>query len=314
MNGFSNTPRDRGMYTGESSRYLRNPNSPRSGASIPAASPDQELLEALVMQGILAGQGFLAHPLGVSHVRILPAGRLAVHLDPPERAKRVNPVDEQMALNLFPRRDRNELVGGVPGLRVVAMQHTAMTIGLAGTSARLTLVAHSGWTRWLARMKQEAVALRTHPLWEEREMTVAEQDWIQPWTRRSAWIGSGLLRRIGLLHSVANTYWVKGRPMGDLWKIEMFTHPGVNLNHEDLVNRLTDPQLGLPLKQKYCSCSCSHNLRYSPGCTVELAHRVDPRAGGLQLRLYVSPLGRDWGPRLADAGARSSWLERIGLR
>ncbi|WP_131830332.1 hypothetical protein [Mycobacteroides abscessus] len=313
VKGFPKALHTRRIYTGESLRYLRNPNAPESQATIPVASPDQALFEALIMERVMAGQGFLAHPLGVSHVRILADGQLAVHLDAPERDMRHGPLDETMAQHLLPCGEPGEWFCGVAGLRVVAVEGSSLTIGMAGTTARLILIAHTGWTKWLARKKKSAIALGELPLWEAPGITAGELESIPPQIRRLAWLGSGLLRRIALFHNVGNAYWVKGWTMGDHWKIEMFIHPDLDPGHDNFVDWLTLPPYGLSLQSEYRSCTCNRSVGHLRGCWQELTHRDDPQAGVLQLRFHMSDVGIRWGRRLADSGARSSWLSRTGL-
>ncbi|SLG64208.1 Uncharacterised protein [Mycobacteroides abscessus subsp. abscessus] len=101
--------------------------------------------------------------------------------------------------------------------------------------------------------------------------------------------------------------------MGDHWKIEMFIHPDLDPGHGNFVDWLTLPPYGLSLRSEYRSCTCNRSVGHLRGCWQELTHRDDPQAGVLQLRFHMSDVGIRWGRRLADSGARSSWLSRTGL-
>lgn len=83
-------------------------------------------------------------------------------------------------------------------------------------------------------------------LWEdERQPLIYETTW-----RDAAWLPSGLLRRLGLLHTVAVPQVVTGHEarLGEWWILELDHDSDTGLRRAELVQALTDPEHGLPLE------------------------------------------------------------------
>ncbi|MFF5553998.1 hypothetical protein [Streptomyces olivaceoviridis] len=82
--------------------------------------------------------------------------------------------------------------------------------------------------------------------WEdERQPLTYESIW-----REAAWLPSGLLRRLGLLHTVAVPKAVTGHEawLGEWWILELDHDCDIGLRRAELVQALTDPEHGLPLE------------------------------------------------------------------
>ncbi|OBJ97442.1 hypothetical protein A5638_14840 [Mycolicibacterium fortuitum] len=303
--------------TGESRRYLLNSDVLDDDASIPFADTEQALFEALVMRAVMDSQGWLAHPLGVSHIRLPRRGGFPmVHIDPPTSG---DPIDETMAHNLLPVRTPDGEAMGVPGLRLLGAAGKDLQLGMAGSKARLALRAHVGWRRWLAQWSDTVIANGGAPLFKDfDELTAAEQSWLSAEQRRLAWLGSSLLRRIGIFHQVSVAYGVRGWVSDDRWKVELTINPTLDPGHDEFIATLTDPAHGIPLLVESRSCSCEMNGPYGPGsrrdCWFELAPRDVRVRGGLQLRFRMSTPNADWSSRFAAAGADPRWLARTGLQ
>ncbi len=119
MSNFSHALRSRCQLTGESPRYLLNAEGLDPLVPIATASRQQAIFEARVMRALLDSPGSLAHPLGVSHIRLPHTGTPPfVHVDAPATATGA-PLDQAMANNLLPVRTSDGQATGVEGLRVL---------------------------------------------------------------------------------------------------------------------------------------------------------------------------------------------------
>jgi hypothetical protein len=131
----------------------------------------------------------------------------------------------------------------------------------------------------------------------------------------SAWLSSGLLRRIGLLHTVTFPYSARYWYDGQDWKFELKYEHGVPADHDAFVQHLIHPVWGLPLRivGRHCECrSCDCDGGRERMCRIELAHR-EGREGGPQLRFRTIEHGYDLSQeyaKLTATGAGPSWLRR----
>jgi hypothetical protein len=83
---FRHTVRTRGIYTGESSRWLMGHASVSRSTPIPDASESgQTRLEAAVFRARTSCGEYTPNPAGVVRTRIIADGTTVVHVDPPER-------------------------------------------------------------------------------------------------------------------------------------------------------------------------------------------------------------------------------------
>ncbi|MFF5393172.1 hypothetical protein ACFY5H_33460 [Streptomyces sp. NPDC013012] len=152
-------------------------------------------------------------------------------------------------------------IQGLNGVRITARTDRGIKLRRLGqpTSIRLT-----GLSRRAFQKAETALAERTCEIggeaswlagdtwtaherrWEdERQPLTYESTW-----RQAAWLPSGLLRRLNLLHTVALPQVVTGHEsrLGEWWILELDHDADTGLRRAELVQALTDPEHGLPLK------------------------------------------------------------------
>lgn len=223
-----------------------------------------------------------------------------------------------MANNLLPVRTSDGQATGVPGLRVLKNKAQDLTVGMVGSTARLTLRANTHWRRRLPHHRQEVLTNNSEPLWDSDRLTAAEQASAIPEHDQLAWLGSGLLRRIGIFHTVSTAYKVKGIVSEGLWTIDMGIHPDISPDHNAFVTRLTNPVHGLPLTVDNRTCTCgrtpptAHSTEHE--CRIELRPQDPQLPGRLQLRFQTSTPPVHLADTLKTAGADQRWLTHIGLQ
>ncbi|NBE53957.1 hypothetical protein [Streptomyces boluensis] len=251
-------------YTGESVQQahraigLLDPEAP----PIPtAASSDQQFLEARVFVNLLESRHcYTRHPLGIAAVYPEPDG-IALRVESEVRAA-------EILFNLLPTYVSDHEVHGVPGLRITRRELTAIELRVLGTPTRLRLTGlpATSWRKAVARMLDEWIdptpaflcwqsspkawskAERAHHArWEDVDDTYTQVQ------RRGAWLGSGLLRRAALLHTVSNTFFADGyHGSGETARLVLRTShvrrqgPGPH----NIVAALAHPEFGLPLHLK----------------------------------------------------------------
>ncbi|MEU7642503.1 hypothetical protein AB0C11_41995 [Streptomyces sp. NPDC039016] len=157
------------------------------------------------------------------------------------------------------------------------------------------------------------------PLWQAPTLTDPEKSDLESlpehWDRKNnlAWIGSGILRRLALLHTSVNSCTVSAWITGDEWIFELDGAPRVPLNHDLFIHRLSDPTWGLGLKvdSHYCYC---HSPEYGNmyQCTYYL-HPDHNGSGTLQFRFRYGALVnvKETRRTLADVNASTDWLARV---
>ncbi|MFF3849651.1 hypothetical protein [Streptomyces sp. NPDC002328] len=250
------------LYTGESwqqaQRALK-----RLPAGVkplpPAQATAQERLEARILLGLLEYRHvYTRFPLGIAAVR--PEGRrITLWVESEERGA-------EILFNLLPSYTPGSEVWGVPGLRIVRRSQNGIELKVLGSPAGLRLAGlpSTVWRcaerrmldRWLDGVQH---CWRSSP----RAWTVAERDHQAMWDdedddhfvhvqHRGAWLGSSLLRRIGLLHTVANTFRVDGY-RGSAFDVTRLilrsSHvPDQGPGPHHIVSALLDPAFGLPLE------------------------------------------------------------------
>ncbi|MGQ4383543.1 hypothetical protein [Streptomyces sp. SAS_270] len=256
----------RRLYTGESVQQarravdgLQNSQSPIPGA----ASPAQQLLEARVLVALLEFRNlYTRFPLGITAVQPQP-DVITLGVESEERAA-------EILFNLLPSyAPAHKEVQGVPGLRITRRHRTAIELQVLGESARLRL---TGLPSTLWRSAEE----RTLSNWIDpdsmdlcwrsspRAWTTAEREHHAQWedpddhyvqvTERGAWLGSGLLRRAALLHTVANTFLADGH-RGAAFDVARLVLQSSHAHKQgpgphNIVAALLDPVCGLPLVLK----------------------------------------------------------------
>lgn len=87
-----------------------------------------------------------------------------------------------------------------------------------------------------------------------------------------SWLGSGLLRRIGLFRTVSSAYTTDMWVSDDTWKIEMLSCLDVPLAHDEFITWLCDPVWGLDLslREMWCTCDVASDSEHE--CRFELGH------------------------------------------
>lgn len=253
----------RRQYTGETFQQARRAiEGLTTGASpIPTPqSPAQERLEARVFLNLLEYRNlYTRYPLGIEAVQPAPDG-IALRVESVEQAA-------EILFALLPAHAPGEGVHGVPGLRIVKRLHSAIDLQVLDQPARLRLrgLPSSLWrraeeimlTNWIDPGAMQ-LCLRTAPkTWtsaEREHMTMWEDD-SDPFIRRclrGGWLGSALLRRVALLHTVANTYFVDGYRGSGLdamrWVMRSSHAPQYGPGAQRLVAALLYPGYGVPLR------------------------------------------------------------------
>lgn len=249
-------------YTGESVQQARRAVDALHAHESPipaAASPAQQQLEARLFVELLEFRNvYTRYPLGIIALHPESDG-IALSVESEDRAA-------EILFNLLPSYVSGDEVHGVPGLRITRRDQTAIELQILGESARLRLTGLPA-TVW------RAAELRALSQWIDpdsmqlcwrsspRTWTSVEQAHRARWedakdhyvqvTRRGAWLGSGLLRRAALLHTVANTFMADGHRSAafDVARMVVRTSharkqgPGPH----NIVAALVDPVCGLPL-------------------------------------------------------------------
>ncbi|MER5972230.1 hypothetical protein ABT112_21235 [Streptomyces sp. NPDC002055] len=254
----------RRRYTGESVQQARraidllDPEAP----PIPtAATGVQQFLEARVLVSLLELRNhYTRYPLGIAAVYPELDG-IVLRVESEERAA-------EILFNLLPTYVSDHEVHGVPGLRITQRDRTAVELRVLGapTRLRLTGLPATLWRNAVARMIDNWIdpnptllcwqgspsawtdAERAHHArWEDVD---SEYTQVQ---KRGAWLGSGLLRRAALLHTVSNTFFVDGHhDGGDTATLVLRSSHvrGQGPGPHNIVAALAHPVFGLPLHLK----------------------------------------------------------------
>ncbi|MER6127530.1 hypothetical protein ABT173_34095 [Streptomyces sp. NPDC001795] len=251
----------RRLYTGESLQQATQAvQQLASGQSpLPAAEDQaQERLEARVLLGLLEFRSvYTLYPLGISAVLPTPT-TITLWVESEDRAA-------EILFNLLPSAGEDGEVSGVPGLRITRRLQTSIELGILDRQAHLRLAGlpSTVWRRAEAKAmtkwyNPEHLCWRTSPRdWTEAErghqaMWDDESDHFVHVQHRAAWLGSGLLRRTGLLHTATNAYLVDGYRGSayNLHRIVLRTShvPGCGPGPQHMVAALTDLPFGLPLR------------------------------------------------------------------
>ncbi|MEU6404528.1 hypothetical protein [Streptomyces sp. NPDC046985] len=251
-------------YTGESVQQARRAiDLLEPGAALvpPAASGAQQYLEARVLVSLLEFRNcYTRYPLGIAAVYPEPDG-IALRVESEERAA-------EILLNLLPTYVSDDEVHGVPGLRITQRDRTAVELRVLGTHTRLRLTGLPAtlWRNAVARMIDRWIDPDPTLLcWQSSSSawTDAERAHHARWEdvndeftqvqKRGAWLGSGLLRRVALLHTVSNTFFVDGyHGGGDGARLVLRSSHvrGQGPGPHNIVAALVHPTFGLPLHLK----------------------------------------------------------------
>ncbi|MEU2354378.1 hypothetical protein ABZ599_15670 [Streptomyces misionensis] len=252
------------------------------------AEPAQLLLESEVLYQVLSSQRrFFEYPFGIDYVEPT-ADSLSLHLES-------NASLDTLLSGLLPCRmpmegGRDEIYG-LNGLRIHARSGHGMELRRLGqpTSLKLTGPSQRAFQKaeaaLAARVQQQGgqacwLAGDTWTDYERRWEDDRQPLVYEPIWRDAAWLPSGLLRRLGLLHTVAAPQVVTGHEarLGEWWVLELDYDSDTGLRRAELVQALTDPDHGLPLEL--------HGHRdLSPGGSLGLMLlKAQDRTAALQLR------------------------------
>lgn len=319
-------------YTGDGYQHARSvlPTS-RVFDPLPAASGAQERLEAQVMQYVGAGKAWWAHPLGIAGTRITDHG-LLVLLDRCTElsTEKTYPMSAYAAENLLPVAEAGSQVFGAIGVRAHVRSSADLVVTSVDGGGEVVLRAARGedpdegtdWPEILARRSADIVDdAALLPLWQQPEMTVHEQDdlaghpLVRQDERSMAWIGSALLRRIGLFHTASVAYSTKSWINPGEWIFEMAADSRAEGDHDLLLDQLSADRWGLPVDvvKEHCGCASAARIGSdSYQCFYRLGHK-DGLAGNIQLRFTRSRLSdRDRMRGLFQRlGSDQAWLDKV---
>ncbi|WP_406145519.1 hypothetical protein [Streptomyces anulatus] len=315
------------LYTGLPwQSALRKVQAAAPGSSlIPQLDGDQLLLEGRVMAALAWRQIATLHPWGVKYVDPR-ADRLLIHFEtvPVELRGLGESQALDLAEKLLPRADESGEIHGVPGARA-HVESGRVVLRVVGTSASVTLLGldPDDWLRAVAR--KDRVATSDGMRLCHRDLPVEWHPAEQPYRRRgrgadaaSAWLSSGLLRRVGLLRTLGVplgvTGWVGHHERGgERWIIDpTFARGHGPGGHRRLMAFLAAPGWGLPVVPVNERCRCHLPPGYTDQCTT-IAFCPAGRPGVLEVRA----IGRR-GDALArieeDRPAVYAARQKLGLR
>ncbi|MFD7899062.1 hypothetical protein [Streptomyces sp. NPDC059743] len=233
---------------------------PPGAPLIPApAEQAQLLLESEIFYWLLNSmRDYFEYPFGIRYVQPTPDG-LRLHLESPASLDRLLAGLLPCRVS-FDHREDDEIYG-LYGVRICARTETGIELRRLGqpTSLKLTGLPRRVFDKAEAALAQQVeengaeACWRTQNAWTDYEMRwdAERQPLIyEPTWRNAAWLPSGLLRRLGLLHTVAIPQVVTGHEsrLGEWWILELDHFPDTGLRRAELVNALTDPEHGLPLE------------------------------------------------------------------
>ncbi|MGW6857785.1 hypothetical protein [Streptomyces xanthophaeus] len=289
---------------------------------VPEAGRDQARLEAAVFERLGGTVDYCAHPVGIAHLTPQPT-RLTVAVDRklgPRHRLYKHALQALLPAQYTGSDEKVEAPAGIVGVRLRAIDSNGLHLGLAGTDAHVTLTGPTE-QQWRAAMASHRESFRRESydlLWEATDLTRPELDYIATlptwWAERdeTAWVASGLLRRIGLFHTVTKPFCVSYWQHGLGWKLELRYEHGVPVDHDAVIEHLTHPRWGMnaQVKRDFCACKpcdCDGGAERTCWFTLEPAGL----GGEIGLRFRRTRAGHDASSaygRLVKAGASSAWL------
>lgn len=309
------TAKQRARFTGEVYRQSlgeccgQAPGSP----PIPAASGDQRVLENAVFFELINPGNFYAYPGMLAAAGPTTSG-LTLTLGYPELAR-------TFLYQLLPVCKSDDYIEwGIPGLRVAGIDRNALRLSWLPGSASLTVKGASGAT-WRRALRTADALQRTDgqlPCWSEPALHPTEttrMQWLQPRPQDGAdpgWLGSGLLRRIGLFNAAGfyagNGWHALSLPRGDSWVFDLYYALGLQRRDDEFVDALCDPWLGLGLAEDREEAETPNGRHYR-----RYLYATGGRRGSVQLRFNTDSGDAAWGSRIlmAETGAPSTRLDYI---
>ncbi|WUT01743.1 hypothetical protein OHA46_33850 (plasmid) [Streptomyces sp. NBC_00708] len=247
---------------------------------------DQLLLEAQVMRALAWRHISTIHPWGIEYVDPRP-DQLRIRFGPDPAARRYHEETQVLDLAevLLPRTDGHGDVMGIPGVRP-HVEDGLVVLRMLGTSASVTLLGLDA-NEWMKAVRYQDLRLaalgmtschralpdQRHPA-ESRSRTAARRG-RGAMTEASAWMASGLLRRVGLIRTLgiplAVTGWIGDleRAGGEHWIIDPTFAEGQNrTGHRRLMALLSAPGWGMPLTTREEHCNCHLPPGFSDQCTI----------------------------------------------
>lgn len=296
---FRQSLKNRYLLTGESPRQLRrnrvgNQSTPH--ARIPSAVGDQALLEAWTMSELQRAElGEETFPLGVCRIRVPEHGTPVIHLD--DRSTIGHETALRVCEALLPVSGPDgPMEHGVAGLRVLNVSGQDLTVGLMGTSAALTIRAAVSWRQVLLLRRRQLETDGYGPRWDPA-CPLEYEDEIVDIYASCASLGSALLRRLSIFHSLGAPYIVDGWINPDTWILELTTdHVSTHssdlaIRHDKFLALLCDEHLGLPLRIDIDTsyCICQRPFGYGAACAYTLVPRDGRSRQKLQIRFRWIP-------------------------
>jgi hypothetical protein len=271
-----------------------------------------------------------AHPFGISSLNS-GGTSLTLHLDAYMGHKRYS-FPEHCLGRLLPAAapsGSGDDPRGIPGLRVSGIEADGRRLRLymvngpgqpAALALALPMGLTEGWEDIERRHRRWCDDNGLRPLWTAPHLDPVESDCLNAYPSlesaraRRATVGSALLRRIALFHTVTAFYRVQCWDDGDSWKIDARTaHPRARW-HDQLLQRLCHPRWGLPVHVTHRFCHCAE-----PDVPYQWNHTCAFYFGGhttndpIYLRVHASPEGHDYDRQietLRQVGAPESWMAR----
>ncbi|MEU1091467.1 hypothetical protein ACFYPN_31955 [Streptomyces sp. NPDC005576] len=302
-----------------------------TGHPVHAASPAQARLESRVLEQLGTTPGLCAHPFGIASLSATVTS-LTLHLDAYMGHER-DSFPEYCLSRLLPAAPApgcGDDPHGIPGLRMNGIEADGRQLHLHtvkdGQTATLVLALPKGLTEGWAdiecRHRHWCDDNGLRPLWTAPQLDGVESRHLRAYpslegsrARRAA-VGSGLLRRIALFHTVAAFYRVQCWDDGDSWKIDARTaHPRAPW-HDQLLQRLCHPRWGLPVRVAHRFCRCAepdHPYQWDHTCAFYFEGDTASNDDPIYLRVHASPEGHDYDRQIAtlhQVGAPADWMAR----
>ncbi len=304
----------------------------RTSHPAPAASPAQARLESLVLEQLGTSPDLCAHPFGITSLSSA-AASLTLHLDAYMGHKRYSFPEHCLSrlLPAAPAPGSGDDPHGIPGLRMSGIEADGRQLHLytvkdPGQTATLVLAQpkglSEGWADIERRYRRWCDGNGLRPLWTAPQLDGVESRHLSAYpsiegsrARRAA-VGSGLLRRIALFHTVTAFYRVQCWDDGDRWKIDARTaHPRARW-HDQLLQRLCHPRWGLPVRVAHRFCRCAEPdtpYQWNHTCDFYFDGHTTGNDDPLYLRVHASPEGHDYDRQIAtlrQVGAPADWMTR----
>ncbi|RPK56100.1 hypothetical protein [Streptomyces sp. ADI95-17] len=304
----------------------------RTSHPAPAASPAQARLESLVLEQLGTSPDLCAHPFGITSLSSA-ATSLTLHLDAYMGHKRYSFPEHCLSrlLPAAPAPGSGDDPHGIPGLRMSGIEADGRQLHLhtvkdPGQTATLVLALPKGlaegWADIERRHRRWCDDNGLRPLWTAPRLDGVESRHLSAYpslegsrTRRAS-VGSGLLRRVALFHTVTAFYRVQCWDDGDSWKIDARTaHPRARW-HDQLLQRLCHPRWGLPVRVAHRFCHCAEPdtpYQWNHTCAFYFDGYTAGKDDPIYLRVHASPEGSDYDRQittLRQVGAPKAWMAR----